>query len=73
MNIRQAARALGTVPATVLRWIDRLDLPTARLPDGRRVLAPGSIPAIRDARAASGKAQDISAGMHKYWSEKRHR
>ncbi len=71
MNIRQAARSLGVSPSTVLRWVGRLSLPAARLPDGRRVLAPESVRAIRDARAASSKAQDTSAGMHKYWSEKR--
>lgn len=66
MHLRDAARQLDCAHGTVLAWINRLDIHTKRLPDGRVLIAPADVARIRDARAANERAVATSEGMRRH-------
>lgn len=71
IHLTEAGRQLGVAPATVSAWIKRLDIKTATLPDGLRVLKVADMERIREARAQNGHALLTSEGLKAWHKERR--
>lgn len=71
VNLSEAARDLGIAPSSVLRWIERLDIHTVTLPDGRRLIRASDVDQIRQARDGNSIAQATSAGMRRHHDRRR--
>jgi excisionase family DNA binding protein len=48
LTISQAAKVLGVHPNTLRRWVDKGQVPAARLPSGHRRFTREQIEAIKD-------------------------
>lgn len=70
VHLREAARQLGVAPSTTLRWIERLEIDTLALPDGRKYLRGEDVLKIEQARQGNNYATGTSRGMNRYWRGK---